>query len=116
MLSFRHTTQTSKNVVDTTFKSLEEAGLLVKVVSEANKNERKKQKGGFRGMLLGTLGASLLGNLLTGKGTIRADEYIYQSKLDKTCFQHNIVYGDFTALTTRTAFDKILRDKAFNIP
>ena len=38
------------------------------------KNEAKEQKGGFLGMLLGTLGASLLGNLLTGKGAISADE------------------------------------------
>ena len=36
------------------------------------KNETKEQKGGFSGMLLGTLGASLLGNLLTGKGILRA--------------------------------------------
>ena len=38
------------------------------------KNETKEQKGGFLSMLLGTLGASLLGNLLTGKGTVRAGE------------------------------------------
>ena len=38
------------------------------------KNEAKEEKGGFLGMLLGTLGASLLGNLLTGKRTIRAGE------------------------------------------
>ena len=55
-------------------KSLEESGLLIKSVSETIKNEAKEQKGGFLGMLLGTLGASLLGNLLTGKGTIRAGE------------------------------------------
>ena len=55
-------------------KSLEEFGLLIKSVSETIKNEAKEQKGGFLGMLLGTLGASLLGNLLTGKGTIRAGE------------------------------------------
>ena len=36
--------------------------------------KQKKQKGGLLGMLLGTLGASLLGSLLTGKGTIRAGE------------------------------------------
>ena len=54
--------------------SLEESGLLIKGVSEAIKNEAKEQKGGFLGMLLGTLGASLLGNLLTGKDTIRAGE------------------------------------------
>ena len=53
---------------------LEESGLLIKGISEATKYETKEQKGGFLGMLLGTLGASLLGNLLTGKGTIRAGE------------------------------------------
>ena len=55
-------------------KSLEESGLLINRVSETIKNEGKEQKGGFLGMLLGTLGVSLLGNLLTGKDTIRAGE------------------------------------------
>ena len=41
--------------------------------------------------------------------------YIYQNKLDKACFQHDMAYGDFKNLTRRTASDKILRDKAFNI-
>ena len=53
-------------------KSLEKSGLLTKRVSEIIKNEAKEQKWGFLGMLLGTLGASLSGNLLTGKDTIRA--------------------------------------------
>ena len=53
-------------------KSLEESGLLIKGVSDTIKNEAKEQKENFLGMLLGTLDASLLGNLLTGKGTIRA--------------------------------------------
>ena len=56
------------------FKSLEESELVLKVISETIKNEAKEQKGGFFGTLLGTLGASLLGNLLTGKGTIRNGE------------------------------------------
>ena len=55
-------------------KSLVDSGLLIKGVSETIKNEAKKQKGGFLGMLLGTLGASLLGNLSTNKGTIIAGE------------------------------------------
>ena len=55
-------------------KPLEEFGLLIKSVSQTIKNEGKKQKGGFLSLLLGTLGASLLGNLLTRKGTIRAGE------------------------------------------
>ena len=53
-------------------KSLEDSGLLLKGVSETIQNEAKEQKGGFLSMLLGTLGASLLGNLLTGKGIHRA--------------------------------------------
>ena len=55
-------------------KSLEESALLIKNVRKTIKNEVKKQKGGFLGMLLGTLGASFLANLLTGKGKIRAGE------------------------------------------
>ena len=53
-------------------KSLEESGLLRKVISKTIKNEAKEQKGGFHGILLGILGASLSGNILTGKGTIGA--------------------------------------------
>ena len=52
-------------------KSLEDSGLLLKGVTETVQNEVKEQKGGFLSMLLGTLGASLLGNLLTGKGIHR---------------------------------------------
>ena len=53
-------------------KSLQDSGLLLKGVTETVQNEAKEQKGGFLSMLLGTLGASLLGNLLTGKGIYRA--------------------------------------------
>ena len=49
-------------------KSLEDSGLLVKGITETVQNEVKKQKGGFHSALLGTLGASLLGDLLIGKG------------------------------------------------
>ena len=55
-------------------KSLQKSGLLIKGISEKFENEAKEQKGGLLEMLLETLGASLLRNLLTGKGTIRADE------------------------------------------
>ena len=55
-------------------KSLEEFGLLIKGFSEITKNEAKKQNYGFFSTLLGTLYASLLGNILTGKGTIRAGQ------------------------------------------
>ena len=59
-------------------KSLEDSGVLLKGVSETIQNEAKEQRGRFLSMLLGTLGASLLGDLLTknlsGKGVIRAGE------------------------------------------
>ena len=55
-------------------KSLEESGLLIKGISETIKNEATEHKGGFFGMLLGTLGASLLGDLLTGKSVAKAGE------------------------------------------
>ena len=42
-------------------------------------------------------------------------QYIYQNELDKACFQHDMVYGDFKDLTRRTASDKILCDKAFKV-
>ena len=41
--------------------------------------------------------------------------YIYKNELDKACFQHDIAYGDFKDIKRRTASDKILGDKAFNI-
>ena len=41
--------------------------------------------------------------------------YIYENKLDKGCFQHDIAYGDFEDLSRRTVADKVLHDKPFNI-
>ena len=41
--------------------------------------------------------------------------YIYKNELDKACFQHDMAYGDFKDLARRTASDKVLRYKAFNI-
>ena len=41
--------------------------------------------------------------------------YIYQNELDNACSQHDMAYGDFKCLTRRTASDKILCNKAFNI-
>ena len=59
-------------------KSLEDSIVLLKGVSETIQHDAKEQRGGFRSMLLGTLGASLLGDILSkglsGKGVIRAGE------------------------------------------
>ena len=59
---------------------LENSGILLKGVSKTIENETKEQRGGFLSMLLGTLGASLLGNLLTGgKGIMRAGDGIVRA-------------------------------------
>ena len=55
-------------------KSLVGSGILLKGVSETIKNEAKEQKGGFLSMLLGILGASLLGDMLLDKVVTRAGE------------------------------------------
>ena len=59
-------------------KSLKDSGVLLKGVSETIQHEAKEQRGGFLSMLLDTLGASLLGdilsNSLSGKGLVRAGE------------------------------------------
>ena len=55
-------------------KSPENSSLLIQGVSETIENEAKEQKGGFISMLLGTLYASLLGNLLLDKGFVLADQ------------------------------------------
>ena len=53
-------------------QALEDSNNLIKGVTKTIEDETKEQKGGFLSMLLGTLGASLLGNLLTGKRIVRA--------------------------------------------
>ena len=67
-------TISNKDMEDLTkiVKSLEDSELLSKGVTESVQDEVKEKKGGFLSLLLDTLGASLLGNLLTGKGTHRA--------------------------------------------
>ena len=60
-------------------KSLEDPGLLLKGVTESVQNELKQQKGGFLSMVLGTLIASLLGNLLTGKGVNKKSKEIHRA-------------------------------------
>ena len=52
-------------------QTLEDSNILLKGVTKTIKNEAKEQKGGFLSMLLGTLEASLIGNLLSGKGIVR---------------------------------------------
>ena len=67
--------QEDMNDIMKIIEALENSGILLKRVTKTIENESKEQRGGFLSMLLGTLGASLLGNLLTGgKGIVRAGE------------------------------------------
>ena len=59
---------------------LQNSNILLKGVTKTVKNEKKEQKRVFLSMLLGTLGASLLGNLLIGKGILRAGSEIIKEK------------------------------------
>ena len=60
-------------------EALENSGILLKGVTKKIENETKEQRGGFLSMLLGTLGASLLGNLITGKGIMRTGDGIVRA-------------------------------------
>ena len=71
--------QEDMNDIIKIIEALEDSGILLKGVSKMIENETKEQRGGFLSMLLGTLGASLLGNLLSGKGMIRAGEGIVRA-------------------------------------
>ena len=64
-------------------ESLEDSGLLPEGVSETIQNKAKEQKSEFISMLLATLSASLLGNILTGKGKNRAEEGAIEKKHKK---------------------------------
>ena len=72
----------------------------MKGVSETIKNETKEQKGGFISVFLGTLGACLFGNLLTGKGIVRAGEGIvragYGSSIKKKCSNSTRSFNKFS--------------------
>ena len=95
----------SNNEMDDTLeivKSLENSDVLLKVVSETIRHEAKEQREGFLSMLLGTLGASLLSDVLskvlsgkgvirTGEGTIRAGYGSKRRSLKKFCFFHHIL-------------------------
>ena len=82
-------------------KYLEDSGLLLKLVSETVHNEVKEQKGAFLSMLLGTLGGSLLGNILAGKGTIAMSQGRGINRAGKGNLR--VSYG--TKISTKCIFD-----------
>ena len=72
--------QEDMNDIMKIIKALENSGILLKGVTKTIENETREQRGGFLGMLLGTLGASFLGNLLTGgKGIMRVRDGIVRA-------------------------------------
>ena len=74
------------------FQTLEDSNILLKGITKTIENEIKEQKGGFSGMLLGSLGASLLGNMLTGK---RISRYAYGNKEGKGILRASYGSKDF---------------------
>ena len=89
--------QEDMNDIKKIIEALENSGILLKGVTKSIENETKEQKGGFLGMLLGTLGASLLGNLLTGKGIMRAGDGIVRagSGSKKTTTKFTVTFSSF---------------------
>ena len=72
--------QEDMNDIMKIIEALENSGILLKGVTKTIENETKEQRGGFSSMVLGTLGANLLGNLLTGgKGIVRAGERVIRA-------------------------------------
>ena len=77
-------------------QALEDSNILLKGIAKTIKNETKEQKGGFLGMLLGKLGASLLGNMLTGKGILKAGFGVSRTGYgDKKKFDPNSPFNKF---------------------
>ena len=72
--------QEDMNDIIKIIEALESSGISLKGITNTIENETKEQRGGFLSMLLGILGASLLGNLLTvGKGIVRAGDGIVRA-------------------------------------
>ena len=103
-------------------KSLEDSRILLKEIIKTIRNEIKEQKRGFLSMLLGTLGASLLGNLLSGKGFLRAGEGIKKKSLmpahPLTNFEITEYYENeprFNGVFSRNNLPKMIKNGAYII-
>ena len=94
-------------------KPPEESGLLIKGVKETIKNETKKQKGGFLRMSLGTLGASILGNLLAGKCKIRAGKDTIRTHKG-TIRAINTLLGQAKIFNAALSFNKVSNTKVLS--
>ena len=100
-------------------QTLEDSNILLKGITKTNKNETKEQKGRFLSMLLGTLGSSLLANLLTGKGTIAAGEGIgkngYGSSVKNKSFNSTTLELRFSGVYSRDNLPKTIKSGAYVI-
>ena len=74
-------------------KALEDSVFLLNVVSEAIQNEAKEKKGAFLSLLLSTLGANLLGNILTSKGINRAGEGLSNNTKLQKYYQNELSFN-----------------------
>ena len=76
-------------------QNLEDSNILLKGVTKTIEDETKEQKGGFLSMLLRTLGATLLGNLLSGKGIVRAGSINNKGKeIVRPVLENNGIFND----------------------
>ena len=76
-------------------QNLEDSNILLKGVTKTIEDEKKEQKGGFLSMLLRTLGATLLGNLLSGKGIVRAGSINNKGKeIVRPVLENNGIFND----------------------
>ena len=74
------------DIMKTVLHVLEDLIILLKGITKVIEHESKEQRGGFLAMLLGTLGASLLGNMLSGKGIVRAGYGNKEKKRNVKCW------------------------------
>ena len=88
-------------------KYLENSGLLIEGVIKTVQNEVREQKGGFLSILLGTLGESLLGNLLTGRGIYTAGKG--KGKVKNRAGEGDLRsgYGNKMGFNTALSFNKL---------
>ena len=101
--------QEAMNDIMKIIEALENSGISLRGVTKTIENETKEQRGGFLGMLLGTLGASLLGNLLTGgKGTMRAGDGIVRAG-------NGIVRAGEGSVASRAKDERIKKANKFTI-
>ena len=106
--------QEDMNDIIKIMEALENSGILLKGVTKTIEDGTKEQRGGFLSMLLGTLGAGLLGNLLNGKGLARAGEGIVRAGEGVKKQQPKIQFDVFNPLTNIEINEYYKNEPRFN--